>query len=143
MGVRVTITWDGIEEAVSRLGTISERGQQNLVKLTKQLSDDGTTAWKEATPEGKTKQLRGGEKGEPAELSVTFSSPTYYYKFVDEGHYTPKGWRRLRKVHDREVMVYVKAKHRSHVAGREMTPKLVDWLKTNTPEYLSKFLDGV
>lgn len=134
MGVKVTITWDGIEEAVSRLGTISERGQQNLVKLTANLADDGKTAWREVTPH-RTGRLQGEEEAISSGLSATFRSSTFYYPFVSEGHYTPRGWRTKHG--------FRPAKRRSHVAGREMTAKLVDWLRQNTPEYLSKFLDGV
>lgn len=134
MGVRVTITWDGIEEAVSRLGTISERGQQNLVKLTSELAKDTETAWKEATPR-RTGRMQSEERAEVAEMSFTLQNNTYYYQFVDPGHWTPRGWRTKHG--------YRPAKRRSHVEGRFMTQKAVGFVEQNIVPYLSKFLDGV
>jgi len=135
MGARVTITFEGLETVLNNLTTIEEKAGENLVKQTKALSDDAKQVWKQGTPEGKTKRLRSEETSEPSGLSITFRSPTRYYVFVEKVHDTPRGWRTKRG--------YRLAKHRSHVAGREMTAKLVDFLKANTREYLSKFLDGV
>lgn len=132
--VRVTVTVDGVEQVLSNLTRIGEQSEQNLVKLTKNLADDGKAAWKEGTPR-RTGRLQGEETAEASGLSITYSSPTRYYDWVDAGHYTPRGWRTKHG--------YRPAKRRSHVAGREMTPKLIDWLTQNTPEYLSRFLDGV
>lgn len=130
---RVTITIEGLEQVITSLTEIGAKSEQSLVKLTKKLSDDGRRAWKDVTPRGKTGRLQGEERAEPSGLSITFSSPTRYYGWVDAGHWTPRGWRTKRG--------FRLAKHRSHVAGREMTPKLVEWLTENTPEYLSKFLE--
>lgn len=135
MGARIVVTFQGLEETIGRLDAIEEKAGQNLIKQTAKLADDGKTAWKEGTPEGKTGRLRGEEDAQAADLSITFTSPTYYYKFVDEGHDTPRGWRTKHG--------YRLAKRRSHVKGREMTQKLVDWLSQNTTRYLSKFLDNV
>jgi hypothetical protein len=139
MGARVVVTFQGIEETISRLTQIEEKAGQNLIKQMNAVSDDGKTAWKQGTPEGKTKRLRGEENATPSGLSITFTSPTRYYRWVDEGHDTPKGWRRRTK----HGIVYREAKRRSHVKGREMTQKLVDWLRQNMTRYLSKFLDNV
>jgi hypothetical protein len=128
VGARVVIQFQGIEETISRINQIEEKVQQNLITETKQISDDGKMAWKENTPEGKTKQLRGGEDATPAEMSITFTSPTYYYKFVDEGH-------RVRK----RGGGYAKRR----VEGRYMTKALMEWLKGNMTRYLSRFLDNV
>jgi hypothetical protein len=128
VGARVIIQFQGIEETISRLNQIEEKAQQNLINEGKQISDDGKTAWKENTPEGKTGRLRGDEDATPADLSITFTSPTYYYKFVDEGH-------RVRK----RGGGYAKRR----VKGRYMTKALVKWLKQNVTRYLSKFLDNV
>lgn len=134
MGVTVTITWNGIEEAVSRLGTISERGQQNLVKLTADLAKDTEHAWRDATPR-RTGRMQSEEHAETAGLSFTLQNTTYYYQFVDPGHWTPRGWRTKHG--------YRLAKRRSHVAGRFMTQKAVGFVAQNIVPYLSRFLDGV
>jgi hypothetical protein len=128
VGARVVIQFQGIEETISRLSQIEEKAQQNIINEMKAISDDGKTAWKEATPEGKTKQLRSGEDATPTKMSITFTSPTYYYKFVDEGH-------RVRK----RGGGYAKRR----VEGRKMTKALVGWLKENVTRYLSRFLDNV
>lgn len=135
MGARIVIQFQGVEETIQRITEIEEKVQQNLITETKQIADDGKTAWKEATPEGKTGRLRGKEEAQAADLSATFTSPTYYYKFVDAGHNTPAGWRTKHG--------YRPAKRRSHVKGREMTKQLVEWLRQNMTRYLSKFLDNV
>lgn len=139
MGARVVIQFQGIEETIARLTQIEEKAGENLVKQVKELSDDGKSAWRQATPRRKGR-LQDEEDATPSGLSITFKSPTFYYDWVSEGHDTPKGWRRRRKD---GTTYYQKAKRRSHVKGREMTEKLVDWLRQNTREYLSKFLDGV
>jgi hypothetical protein len=128
MGAKVVIQFQGVEETISRLNQIEEKAQQNIINEMGQISDDGKSAWKEATPKGKTKQLSGDEDATPADLSITFTSPTYYYKFVDEGH-------RVRK----RGGGYAKRR----VEGRYMTKALVEWLKENMTRYLSKFLDNV
>lgn len=138
MGARVTITIEGLDQAITRLTEIKEKGEENLIKQVKKLSDDGRDAWKDATPRRKGR-LQEEEEGVAAGLSIAFKSPTYYYDWVNEGHDTPRGWHRLTK----HGVVWRAAKHRSHVAGREMTPKLMEWLTDNTEEYLAKFLDGV
>lgn len=128
MGARIVVTFQGIEETIQRITEIEEKAQQNIITEMKQISDDGKTDWKENTPEGKTGRLRGDEDATPADLSITFTSPTYYYKFVDEGH-------RIRK----RGGGYAKRR----VKGRYMTKALVDWLRQNMTRYLSKFLDNV
>jgi hypothetical protein len=135
MSFKVSISIEGVQETISRLNQIEEKAQQNLVSIAGQISDEGKTAWKEATPQGKTGRLRGEENAMHAGLSVSFTSPTKYYPFVDEGHNTPAGWRR--------PWGFQPAKKRSFVKGREMTKKLTEWLRQNMPQYLSKFLDNV
>lgn len=135
MSFRMNITLEGVQETISRLNQIEEKAQQNLVSITKSISDDGKASWKEATPSGKTKRLRGEENAIPTGLSISFTSTTEYYKFVDEGHNTPEGWQR--------PWGFQKAKKRSYVKGREMTKKLTEWLRQNMTRYMSKFLDNV
>jgi hypothetical protein len=135
MSLKVNVALEGVQETISRLNQIEEKAEQNLVSIAGQISDDGESAWKDATPEGKTGRLRSEEKAVPAGLSVSYTSPTEYYKFVDEGHNTARGWQR--------PWGYQKAKKRSFVKGREMTKQLVEWLRQNMFRYLSKFLDNV
>lgn len=134
MGARVTITIDGVDEVIQNLTNIGDMGQENLVKLTAKLAKDTQSTWKENTPKGKTERLSGGDVVEPNGLTFEMLNSVYYYRWVDEGHDTPKGWRTKHG--------YRPAKRQSHVKGREMTPKTVDFIKGNITEYLSKFLDG-
>jgi hypothetical protein len=133
--VRVTVTWEGIDTAINRLTTIDEHAQENLVKLTAALARDTTTAWKAATPR-RTGRLQEGDRSEVDGLSFMLLNEVYYYKFLDDpGHWTPRGWRTKHG--------YRVAKHRSHVAGRAITSKAVQFVEQNIEAYLSKFLDGV
>jgi hypothetical protein len=133
VGLKITISFQGIEEVIGNLTRIEEQGQKNLIKLTAELANDTEKAWKAGTPEGKTKRLRGEERAEPSGMSFTLISPTFYYKFVDEGHNTPLGWKTKHG--------WRPAKRRSHVAGRDMTPKAVEFIRQNIRPYLVRFLD--
>jgi hypothetical protein len=134
MGARVTITWDGMETVLDNLTRIEGKGGENLVKLTEIFAKDTKQAWKEATPRRKGR-LQDEERAQPAGLSFTLESSTFYYPFVDPGHWTPKGWRTKRG--------YRPAKRRSHVEGKYMTDKAVEFVRQNIQEYFSRFLDGV
>ncbi len=133
MGVKVTITWDGLEQVISNLSDIGENAPKNLERQVVELAKDTKQAWRENTPRGKTGRLQDEEEVEPDGLSFTLNSTTKYYKFVDEGHQTPKGWNTRHG--------YRPAKKRSHVAAREITSKTVEFIEENIEEYLSKFLE--
>lgn len=140
MGAHITIQFEGIQEMMKRLSEIEEKAEHNLETEMKDLADDTKTAWKENTPKGKTGRLQDEEDVPSAGLEFTLQSPTRYYKFVDEGHDTPRGWRRRTK-DGRQI--YVEAKRRSHVKGREMTKKATDFVNNNLERRLSRFLDNV
>lgn len=131
---KVMVNWQGIDEVIGNLSNIEERAMTNLEDLTKELADDTQTAWKEATPKGKTGRLQGEEEAVSEGLSFSLESPTEYYPFVDEGHWTPFGWRTKRGYH--------LAKRRSFVKGREMTQAAVGFVEANINRYLSRFLDN-
>ena len=133
MGVRVTVTIDGVDEVIARLDEIGAKAQENLAGITKELASDTEAAWKEATP-ARTGRLRGEEHSVVSGLSFTLNSPTYYYGFRDTGHWTPRGWRTKHG--------YRPAKRRSHVEGAFMTDKAVEFVKENIEERLSHFLDN-
>ena len=132
MGARVTIEWIGLDEAVNRLGEIEVRAEENLVKQVAALARDTEQEWKQATPR-RTGRLQEADVAKPDGLSFTLNNDVYYYPFVDEGHWTPKGWRTRHG--------YRPAKRRSHVAGREMTSQAVEFIEGNITDYLSRFLD--
>ena len=134
MAIKVTITFQGLDEAITHFSQISGKAQENLQKQTEALAQGTLQAWKEATPI-RTGQLRGADATEVDGLSFTLLNATKYYDFVDRGHQTPAGWHTRRG--------YRPAKRRSHVAGREITTKAVQFIEDNIEEYLSKFLDGV
>lgn len=133
MGARVTITIDGIDEVVQNLTNIGERSEENLVKLTAELARDTEDAWKAATPR-RTGRLQEADVAKPDGLTFQLLNSTYYYKFLNEGHWTPRGWRTRHG--------FRPAKRRSHVEGRQMTEKAVQFVEENITDYLSKFLDN-
>jgi hypothetical protein len=133
MGIKVTITWDGLDTVISNLSDIEETAPKNLERQVESLASATEDNWKENTPKGKTGKLQGGDVAEPDGLSFTLRNAVKYYKFVDEGHQTPKGW------HTKHG--YRLAKRRSHVAGREITSKTVEFIEQNLEKYLSKFLE--
>ncbi len=134
MGARVTITWDGMEQVLSNLTKIEEKGQENLVKQTAELAKATEADWKDITPR-KSGRLQDADVSRPAGLSFTLENNVYYYKFLDEGHMTPRGWRTRHG--------YRPAKRRSHVEARLMTERAIGFIEDNIEEYLSRFLDGV
>lgn len=134
MGARVIIQWQGLDAAISRLSEIEEKAPQNLERQVSALATATEQEWKQNTPR-RTGKLQEGDKVEPDGLSFTLNNSTRYYPFVDTGHWTPKGWRTKHG--------YRPAKRRSHVAGREMTSKTIQFVLQRMNDYLSKFLDNV
>lgn len=129
---KVIIEIDGLQTVLGNLDSIEARAQDNLEKQTTQLTKDAQDAWRGATPV-RTGRLMGGDRGVPGGLEAEFINAVRYYPFVDEGHNTPAGW------HTRHG--YRPAKRRSHVGGRFMTDKLIEFLSENIEAYLSKFID--
>lgn len=134
MGAKVTIVFEGLDTVLQNLTQIEEKAPQNLEKLTRELARDTEQAWKQATPRD-TGRMQSEERSEASGLSFTLMNGTYYYKFVDEGHMTPAGWRTKRG--------YRRAKRRSRVAARNMTKQAVEFVEQNIRGYLVKFLDTV
>jgi hypothetical protein len=133
MAIKVIIEWQGLDTVISNLSDIQVKAPKNLERQMASLAGATEDNWKENTPKGKTGRLRGGDVAEPDGLSFTLRNSVQYYKFVDEGHNTPKGWRTKHG--------YRLAKRRSHVAGREITSKTVQFIEQNLLKYLSKFLE--
>ncbi len=129
---KVIIELDGLEQVLSNLTKIEEQAERKLEQQTKELASATEQAWKSATPE-RTGRLRAGDTSEVTGLSFTLKNSVHYYPFVDEGHMTPAGWRTRHG--------YRRAKRRSHVEGRDITPKAIEFIQQNIVEYLSKFLD--
>lgn len=134
MGARVIIQWQGLDAALSRLSEIEEKVPQNIERQVTALAEATEQEWKQNTPR-RTGKLQDADKAEPDGMSFTLNNSVYYYKFVDEGHNTPRGWRTKHG--------YRPAKRRSHVAGREMTSKTIQFVLQRMNDYLSKFLDNV
>ena len=133
MGVTVTITWEGLDGAISHFSQLGEQALQNTEKNAQKLAKAGETAWKGATPH-RTGRLAGGDAGEAEGLTITFMNDVRYYQWVDlPGHNTPAGW------HTRHG--YRPAKRRSHVAGKPITKTLVEFLESNIATYLSNVFD--
>jgi len=134
MGAKVIIEFQGLETVLSNLTKIEEKGQQNLVKQTASLARDTEAEWKEVTPR-KSGRLQDDERAVPSGLSFTLKNSVYYYKFLDEGHLTPRGWRTRHG--------YRRAKRRTRVEARLMTERTVEFIEQNIRGYLVKFLDNV
>ena len=137
MGVRVTISFDGIDTVISNLSTIKQKAEQGITSQVALLAKDTKSVWETATPVGKRKgagRLRGDDRVPVSGMSFTLNNSVRYYKFVDEGHNTARGWRTKRG--------YRLAKRRSFVKGREMTEKATSFIQDNILIYLAKFLDG-
>lgn len=134
MGATVIIEIEGLDKVLGRLSEIEDKGQKNLETQMGELARATEQAWKQATPQ-RTGKLRGGDTTEAQGLSFTLKNAVHYYKFVDEGHMTPAGWRTRRG--------YRRAKRRSHVPGQHITDKAVQFIEQNIERYLAKFLDGV
>ena len=132
MGIKVTIAIDGLETVLNNLGGIGDKAESKLTQLTEELAKATEADWKEATPK-RTGKLQGDDRAAPGELSFTLENSIYYYPFVDLGHRTPAGW------HTKHG--YRPAKRRSHVEGKEMTEKAVEFVEDNILDYLSKFLE--
>ncbi len=131
--VRVTVSIDGVDEVIARLTSIDTNGQENLLALTKELASDTQSVWKQGTPR-RSGRLQDDERALVEGLSFTLNNSVYYYKFVDEGHWTPRGWRTKRG--------YRAAKRRSFVKGQELTAKPVEFVRANINSYLSRFLEN-
>lgn len=134
MGARVIIEWQGLDAAISQLTRIEEILPQNLEQQMATLAKDTEQVWRQNTPR-RTGLLQGADVVEPDGLSFTLKNNTRYYDWVDLGHNTPRGWRTKHG--------YRVAKRRSHVAGREMTSKTMQFVIQNIVQYLSKSLDNV
>jgi len=128
----VRIEWQGLDSAIAKFQGLGEEVNSRLEGQAQELGRAGKSAWDAVTPV-RSGRLRGGNVGEAGGLTVTFSNAVFYYPFVSEGHRTPSYFHRHGRI--------VPAKRVSHVAGRGMTEKLVQWLEGNTREYLKKALD--
>lgn len=133
MGARVIISWEGLDTVISNLTTIEDNAQQGVEQQVAALARDTEQAWRQATPR-RTGRLQNADQTDVDGLSFTLNNATRYYPFVDTGHETARGWRTKHG--------YRLAKRRSHVAGREMTSKAVQFVVQNINSYLSKFLDN-
>lgn len=134
MGARVVIEWQGLGSVISSLAAIEEKAPRSLERQVAALAKDTEKEWRQVTPR-RTGRLQNADQAEVSGLSFTLKNNIFYYRFLDEGHDTPRGWRTKHG--------YRLAKRRSHVAGRDMTAKMVQFIEQNIKSYLSKFLDNM
>lgn len=134
MGYTIRVEWEGLGEAVSRFSQMGEKLNSNLENQSQALGRAGKDAWDSATPV-RSGRLKGGNVANAEGLTVTFSNAVKYYVWVDEGHMTRRGHMTKHG--------FKPAKRRSHVAGKFMTEKLVQWAKENVGEYLQKAVDDL
>ncbi len=134
MGYTVTIEWEGLDGAISRFSTMGEKLTNNLENQTQALSRAGQDAWDAVTPV-RSGRLKGGNEAEAGGMSITFRNATYYYVFLVKGHRTRSYFRYHGRI--------VPAKRISHVPGKFMTEKLVEFLEGNVGKYLEKAVDDL
>lgn len=134
MGYTVRIEWEGLGEAISRFSGMGTQLNNNLENQVQALARAGKDAWDAATPV-RTGRLKGGNVADASGLEITFSNATKYFVFVDKGHMTPSYFHRHGRI--------VPAKRRSHVEGKFMTKKLVEFLEGAVGEYLQKAVDDL
>jgi hypothetical protein len=132
--MRITIEFNGLTENIEYLTAINEKAIAGIEKQTALLARDSQSAWRGATPK-RSGRLQSGDVAQVDGMSFTLGNAVYYYDFVDLGHNTPAGWRTKHG--------YRPAKRRSHVAGREITQKAVQFIEENAVGYISKFLDDI
>lgn len=130
--VTVTISMQGVEDAVTRLTDINGLAPQNISALMNELAGDTQEQWQEVTPR-RTGRLRGSEMAVMGDMEFSLISDVWYYSLVDEGHKTARGWQTKHG--------YRKAKHRSEVPAKRMTEQAVDFAAENILGYLSHFWD--
>ena len=132
--MRITIEFSGLTENIEYLTAINEKAIAGIEKQTALLARDAEAAWKSATPK-RSGRLQAGDVSQVGGMSFTLNNSVRYYDWVNDGHNTPKGFRTKRG--------YRPAKRHSHVAGREMTQKAVQFVEENAVGYISKFLDDI
>lgn len=132
MAYKVTIEWTGLDSAISRFSQMGGQLNNNLENQVQALGRAGKDAWDAATPV-RSGRLKGGNEAEAGGLTVTFSNGVYYFPYVDQGHRTPSYFRRHGRI--------IPAKRISHVEGKFMTEKLVQFLEGAVGEYLQKAVD--
>jgi hypothetical protein len=134
MGYTIRVEWTGLDGAISHFSQMGEQLNNNLETQSQALARDGKDAWDEVTPV-RSGRLKGGNVGDAGGLTITFSNATFYYPFVSDGHRTRSYFRHHGRI--------VPAKRISHVPGKFMTEKLVEWLEGNVGEYLTKAIDDL
>lgn len=132
MGVRIVL--EGLQEVLDNLTKVEEKAPENLEKQVAHLAKDTQEEWKQNTPR-RTGQTQDAEQTPVDGLKFTMNNCVKWYDWLNDGHMTPRGW------HTKHG--YRPAKRRSHVEGREMTQKALDYVERNATQTLSKFLDNV
>ena len=106
--------------------------KDNLENQTQALGRAGKDAWDAVTPV-RSGRLKGGNIAESGGLEITFRNAVKYFPFVDKGHRTRSYFRRHGRI--------IPAKRISHVPGKFMSEKLVQFLEGAVGEYLTKAVD--
>jgi hypothetical protein len=132
--MKITIEFSGLTENIEYLTSIGEKAPVGIEKQAGLLARDAKGVWQGGTPQ-RSGHLRSGDTAQIEGMSFTLNNAVRYYDWVNDGHNTPAGFRTRRG--------YRPAKRRSHVAGREMTQKAVQFIQENAVGYISKFLDYI
>jgi hypothetical protein len=129
MGIRVIISFEGIDEVIGDIEGWGEHIETNIEEAMAELATDTQEAWQEATPR-RTGRLQEGDKATPEGMSFTLANPVYYYGWRNDGHATPRGWRTRHG--------YRPAKKHSFVKGARMSEAAIHFVRGELMQRLGK-----
>ena len=130
MGVKVTISFEGIDTVISNLDAIGKKTEQNIQDITATLGADALDVMREAT-HVRTGKLREGDTLDVGHFSFELFNDVRYAGWVNWGHMTPRGWRL-------PGGGYRPAKRRSHVEGEFFLEKSVEFVEQEILDRLGK-----
>ena len=131
MGLKITITFEGLDTVISNLDRIGEKFEQNIQDTTASLGSDALDVMREHT-HVRTGRLREGDTLEVGRLSFTLANDVRYARWVNWGHMTPRGWRTKEG--------YRPAKRRSHVEGHFFLESAVEFVEETILDRLGEAL---
>lgn len=129
MGIKVTISIEGIDTVISNLDTIGKKIETNIQDITAALGADAQDVMRAHT-HVRTGTLREGDSLDVGHFSFTLFNDVRYAKWVNPGHMSPRGWRTKHG--------YRPAKRRSHVPGEFFLEAAVEFVESEILDRLGK-----
>ena len=131
MGLRVIVTFEGLDTVLSNLERYETAFPQNIEQAMAVLGEDALNVMRGAT-HVRTGTLRSGDTLETSGMGFTLSNYVRYAKFVERGHMTPAGF------HTRHG--YRPAKRRSHVGPFPFLKPAVEYVEAEIIDRLAAAL---